>query len=435
MVDYDALPAVAETAAAARPGQPQIWDEAPNNTSLVWEAGDEAGTKAAFAKAHHVTKLAFVNNRVVVNSMEPRGTLGSYDAASQTFTLYTGSQGSHRMLPPLCDSVFKVPREKMHIITPDVGGGFGMKIFVYPETVLVLFAARRLGRPVRWNAERSEGFLSDTQGRDHVTLAELALDEEARILGLRVTTTANMGAYLSSFAPFIPTGCYAPMLSGLYTVPVGYAEVTTVFTNTVPVDAYRGAGRPEAADLVERLIDAAALDIGLAPEELRLRNFIAPQSLPYTTAFGETYDSGDFPGMLKRGLAAIDHPGFEARRKESAAKGKLRGLGFACYGEVCGSNGEETARLEVKDDGGVELWIGTQSNGQGHFTAYTQLLADKLGLEPEQVAIHQGDSWDLPQGGGTGGSRSLLMGGQALDGAAERVIERARKIEIGRAHV
>ncbi|MEQ9609091.1 MAG: molybdopterin cofactor-binding domain-containing protein, partial [Kiloniellaceae bacterium] len=249
-----------------------------------------------------------------------------------------------------------------------------------------------------------------------------------RILGLRVTTTANMGAYLSSYAPFIPTGCYAPMLSGLYTIPVGYAEVTTVFTNTVPVDAYRGAGRPEAAYLVERLIDAAARDVGIAPDELRRRNFIPPQAMPYTTAFGETYDSGDFPGMLARGLAAADHAGFEARRKEAAAAGKLRGLGFACYGEVCGSNGEETARLKVKDDGGIELWIGTQSNGQGHFTAYTQLIADKLGAEPEQITVHQGDSWDLPQGGGTGGSRSLLMGGQAIDGAADKVIERARKI-------
>ena len=428
MVDYDPLPTVTETATAARPGQPQIWDEAPSNTSLVWEAGDEAGTTAAFAKASHVTRLEFVNNRIVVNSMEPRATLGAYDAVSETFTLYTGSQGSHRMLGPLCDDVFGIPKEKMHIITPDVGGGFGMKIFVYPETVLVLFAARRLGRPVRWNAERSEGFLSDTQGRDHVTLAELALDKEARILGLRVTTTANMGAYLSSFAPFIPTGCYAPMLSGLYSIPVGYAEITTVFTNTVPVDAYRGAGRPEAAYLVERLVDAAAREVGIAPEELRQRNFIPPQALPYTTAFGETYDSGDFPAMLRRGLAAADHAGFAARRREAAAAGKLRGLGFACYGEVCGSNGEETARLAVTDDGGVELWIGTQTNGQGHFTAYSQLLADKLGVEPEQITIHQGDSWDLPQGGGTGGSRSLLMGGQALDGAADRVIERARKV-------
>ncbi|MGD1877529.1 MAG: xanthine dehydrogenase family protein molybdopterin-binding subunit [Kiloniellaceae bacterium] len=428
MVDYDTLPVVTDTKTAKDPGQPQVWDEAPNNTSLVWEAGDEAGTQAAFAKAAHVTKLEFVNNRVVVNSMEPRACIGDYDADGETFTLYSGSQGSHRFLGPLCDKVFGIPTEKMHVITPDVGGGFGMKIFVYPETVLVLFAARRLGRPVRWNAERGEGFLSDTQGRDHVSLAELALDGDHRILGLRVTTTANMGAYLSSFAPFIPTGCYAPMLSGLYNIPVGYAEVPTVFTNTVPVDAYRGAGRPEAAYLVERLIDAAAHDAGVAPDDLRRRNFIAPQALPYTTAFGETYDSGDFPGMLARGLEAADQAGFEARRQKAATAGKLRGLGFACYGEVCGSNGEETARLKVKDDGAVELWIGTQSNGQGHFTAYTQLLADKLGVEPDQVTIHQGDSWDLPQGGGTGGSRSLLMGGQALDGAADKVIERARKL-------
>ncbi len=428
MVDYDTLPAVTDTKTANQPGQPQVWPEAANNTSLVWETGDEAGTKAAFDNAHHVTKLEFVNNRVVVNAMEPRATIGDYDAASETFTLYTGNQGSHRMLGPLCDVIFNVPKEKMHVISPDVGGGFGMKIFTYPETVLVLFAARRLGRPVRWISERSEGFLSDTQGRDHVTLAELALDENGKARGIRVTTTANMGAYLSNYAPFIPTGCYGPMLSGLYTIPVGYAEVTTVFTNTVPVDAYRGAGRPEAAYMIERLMDAAARDIGLAPDELRRRNFIPVEALPYRTAFGETYDSGDFAGVMKRGLADIDQAGFEARRTASQAAGKLRGLGFACYGEVCGSNGEETARLKVQEDGGIELWIGTQSNGQGHYTAYSQLLADKLGVEPDQVTIHQGDSWDLPQGGGTGGSRSLLMGGQALDGAADKVIERSRKV-------
>lgn len=427
MVDYDELPAITETRTAAAPGQPQIWDEAPANTSLVWEMGDEAGTRAAFDKADHVTRLEFVNNRVVVNAMEPRATIGDYDAASETFTLHTGNQGSHRMLGPL-SRIFQVPQEKLHVISPDVGGGFGMKIFVYPETVLVLFAARRLGRPVRWISERSEGFLSDTQGRDHVSLAELALDSTGKALGLRVTTTANMGAYLSNFAPFIPTGCYGPMLSGLYTIPVGYTEVTCVFTNTVPVDAYRGAGRPEAAYMIERLMDAAARDMGLAPDELRRRNFIAPEALPFTTAFGETYDSGDFAEIMARGMAAADWAGFAERRREAAARGRLRGLGMASYGEVCGSNGEETARLKLREDGGVTLWIGTQSNGQGHFTAYSQLLADKLGLEPEQVEIHQGDSWDLPQGGGTGGSRSLLMGGMALDGAADKVIDRSRKI-------
>ncbi|NIA70767.1 xanthine dehydrogenase family protein molybdopterin-binding subunit [Pelagibius litoralis] len=427
MIDYDDLPAVIDTGSAKEAGQPQIWAEAPDNTCLVWEMGNEAGTKAAFDKAHHVTSLEFVNNRVVVNAMEPRGTIGDYDAATETFTLYTGNQGSHRMLGPL-SRVFNTPQEKLRVISPDVGGGFGMKIFVYPETVLVLFAARRLGRPVRWISERSEGFLSDTQGRDHVTLAELALDENAKALGLRVTTTANMGAYLSAFAPYIPTGCYGPMLSGLYSIPVGYTEVICVFTNTVPVDAYRGAGRPEAAYMIERLMDAAARDLGLAPEELRRRNFIAADALPFTTAFGETYDSGNFGLIMEKGLEAIDAAGFAGRRAEAAARGKLRGLSFASYGEVCGSNGEETAQLKLREDGGVTLWIGTQSNGQGHYTAYTQLLADKLGLEPEQIEIHQGDSWDLPQGGGTGGSRSLLMGGRALDGAADKVIERSRRV-------
>ena len=428
MIDYADLPAVVSTRDTTSPDAPQVWPEAPNNTAVVWETGDEAGTDAAFEKAHRVVQLEFVNNRLVVNPMEPRAATGDYDAASETFTLYSGNQGSHRLVPQLAKQIFKVPQEKMHVISPDVGGSFGMKIFVYPETVMVLFAARRLGRPVRWNADRSEAFLSDSHGRDHVTLAELAVDEDARALGIRVTTTANMGAYLSNFGPFIPTGCYGPMLSGLYTIPVGYAEVTCVFTNTVPVDAYRGAGRPEAAYMIERLMDAAARDLGLSPDELRRRNFIAPQALPFTTAFGPIYDSGDFGRIMARGMAAADWESFPARRAEAAARGKLRGLGLATYCEVCGSNGEETARLKLREDGGVTLWIGTQSNGQGHVTAYTQLLADKLGLEPAQIEIHQGDSWDLPQGGGTGGSRSLLMGGRALDGAADKVIQRARKL-------
>ena len=428
MIDYADLPAVVSTRHSTAPDAPQVWPEAPNNTAVVWETGDEAGTDAAFEKAHRVIRLEFVNNRLVVNPMEPRAATGDYDAASETFTLYSGNQGSHRLVPQLAKQIFNVPQEKMHVISPDVGGSFGMKIFVYPESVLVLFAARRLDRPVRWNADRSEAFLSDSHGRDHVTLAELAVDADARALGIRVTTTANMGAYLSNFGPFIPTGCYGPMLSGLYTIPVGYAEVTCVFTNTVPVDAYRGAGRPEAAYMIERLMDAAARDLGLSPDELRRRNFIAPEALPFTTAFGPTYDSGDFRRIMARGMAAADWESFPARRAEAAARGKLRGLGLATYCEVCGSNGEETARLKLREDGGVTLWIGTQSNGQGHFTAYTQLLADKLGLEPAQIEIHQGDSWDLPQGGGTGGSRSLLMGGRALDGAADKVIERARKL-------
>ncbi len=427
-IDFEELPVLAETARALDPDAPRIWDQAPNNLAVLWELGDEAATAEAMAKAAHVTRLELVNNRLVVNSMEPRNALGAFDPDTGRFTLTTGTQGSYKLRHQLADPIFKLPAENFHVITPDVGGAFGMKNFLFAEQVLVLYAARDLGRPVRWNGERGESFLSDSHGRDHVTLAELALDQDGRILAIRASIVANMGAYLSNFSTFIPTGCCVKMFSGQYKIPAAYGEVKCVFTNTVPVDAYRGAGRPEAAYIVERLLDAAAFDLGLDPVELRRRNFIAPGDMPYTTATGLTYDDGDFPAMLERTLAETGHGDLEARRAEAKTRGKLRGLGFACYIEECGGSGKEDARAGLDDDGGITVYVGTQTNGQGHETVYTQILSDIFDLPPDAIRIRQGDSDDLPSGGGTGGSRSLLMGGTVITKAAETVVERARKL-------
>ena len=427
-VDYDELPVVADTKAAVAPDAPRIWDEAPGNVCLDWEIGDRAATEAAFARASHVTRIELVNNRVVVSPIEPRVAIGDYDAAEGLMTLYTPTQGGMRMRPQLADRIFKVPADKVRVVTPDVGGGFGMKIFVFGEQVMVLYAARKLGRPVKWTSDRTEAFLSDSQGRDQVAIAELAMDADGRFLGLRSSGIANMGAYLSNFAPLIPTGASGKMFSGLYAIPAVYVEVKCVFTNSVPVDAYRGAGRPEAAYVIERLVDAAARDLGLTQDEIRRRNFIAPAALPYTTATGITYDSGDFGRMMEEAMAMADWAGVAARKAAAREAGKRRGIGMACYVEACSAVGQETARLRVDDDGGVTLAIGTQTNGQGHVTAYSQLLSDRFGLAPEMIRVHQGDTAVLDEGGGTGGSRSLLMGGLAIDGAADKVIERSRAI-------
>ncbi len=426
--DIDELPAVIETAEAVSPEAPQIWVEAPGNLSVDWEIGDREKTEAAIAAAPRVTCLSLVNNRLVAAPLEPRTALGDYDAASECFTLTTGTQGGMRIRPQLAQKLFQVPDEKIRIVTPDVGGSFGMKIFLYAEQVMVLYAARKLGRPVKWSGDRSECFLSDTHGRDQVVEAELAYDDEGRFLALRSSGIANMGAYLSNFAPLIPTGASGKMFSGLYDIPAVYVDVKCVFTNTVPVDAYRGAGRPEAAYIVERLVDAVARDLGLAPDEIRRRNFIKPEQLPYRTATGITYDSGDYRQIMEAAMRAIDWQGFPARRQAAAAQGKRRGIGMACYVEACSGVGAEAVRLRLDPDGGVTLLIGTQTNGQGHATAYSQLLFDKLGVDTDLVRVHQGDTGVWADGGGTGGSRSLLMGGLAIDGAADRVIEQARVV-------
>ncbi|SME97376.1 carbon-monoxide dehydrogenase large subunit [Tistlia consotensis] len=427
VVDFDPLPAVTEADRALAADAPLVHDAAPGNLCLDYEHGDREAAEQAFAKAARIAKLELINNRLVVNSMEPRVAIADYDKADGRSTLYTCSQGIFRLHSQLA-GILGIDMKQLHLVTPDVGGGFGMKIFSYPEQILCLYASRKLQRPVRWTSERTEAFLSDTQGRDHVTSVEMAMDAEGRFLGMRVSTAANLGAYLSNFAPYIPTGASTQMFSGLYKIPAIYANVRCAFTHTVPVDAYRGAGRPEAAYMMERLVDECARVAGLDRREIRKLNFIRPDDLPYETPMGRLYDSGDYPRLLDEATAMADWDGFAARRAEAAKAGKLRGIGLASYVEACGGIGEEEARMTLEADGGINLVIGTMTNGQGHLTAYAQLINDKLGIDPEKVQMLQGDSDIVERGGGTGGSRSLLMGGVAVNRASDKIIERAKQV-------
>jgi carbon-monoxide dehydrogenase large subunit len=430
-VDYEALSAVADTAAALEKGKPLVWDEAPGNLHLDWEIGDEAATKSAFAKAKHIIKARLGNNRLVANSMEARSAIGEWDAGHQRYVLHSSTQGSHTVRQILT-GVLGVPETAIRVVTPDVGGGFGMKLFLYREHVLVLYAAKKLGRPVKWVSERSEAFLADTQGRDNVTDAELALDENGRFLAIRCETVAAMGAYLSNFSSFIPTLAGTQMLTGLYDIPAAYVRVKCVFTNTVPVDAYRGAGRPEAAFVVERMVELAARRTGIPSPELRRRNYIKREAMPFDTSLGLTYDSGDFIRNLEDGLKRADYQGFAQRKQAARAKGKLLGFGISTYVEQCGTGGDEMAELRFDPSGGVSLLIGTQSSGQGHHTAYAQLVADGLGIAPESIRFHQGDTDAVSFGRGTGGSRSLPVGGHAVQVAVEKVISKAKRIAAHR---
>ncbi len=427
-VDYETLPAAVETERALDPGQPGVWDEAPGNLAFDWAIGDAAAVDRALATARHRVALEIVNNRIVVNSMEPRGGIGEYDLSEDSYTLWSATQGSHFLRSLLAESVFKIPENRIRVITRDVGGGFGMKFFLYPEHILVLWAAKKLGRPVKWTPERSDAFMTDTQGRDNITRLELALDDELRFLGLSVTNIANMGAYLSNFAPEIPTGSGGVMFSGVYAIPAISVAVKGVFTHTVPVDAYRGAGRPEAAYAVERLIDYAARRLGVAPQELRRRNFIRPAAMPYSTPLGLVYDSGDFARNMDDALAAADVAGFAARRAEAGARGRYRGIGYAVYIEQSGMPPDEFAELRFDPSGTLTMLMGTQSSGQGHQTAYAQLAADRLGLPLDQIRVVQGDTAAIAFGRGTGGSRSLPVGGASADAAAQKLIAKGRRI-------
>jgi len=426
-VDYAPLPSVTDTGGATDPAAAQIWPEAERNTCFIWEAGDPYATDAALAKADRIVTLELVNNRIIVNPMEGRAAIGDWDG--KRFTLYTPSQGPHFIRTVLAKHIFNMSSRDFRIVTPDVGGGFGMKIFFYPEHVLALFAAREVGRPVKWVAERgSDGFLSDTQGRDHVTKTELALDKDGKFLGLRVRTTANLGAYLSNYAPFVAAEGGAMMLAGVYTTPAVHLEVTGVFTNTVPVDAYRGAGRPEAIYAVERMVDFAAREIGIDATELRRRNFVPPEAMPFTTAMGAVYDSGRFARHLDMALAQADRDGFAARKAVSAKAGKLRGFGYAYYIEACGYGVGDAATVRVERDGSATVLIGNQSNGQGHETAYAQIVSDKLDIDIGRVRVVQGDTDVIARGSGTGGSRALAEGGVATLRATESVIEKGKAI-------
>lgn len=426
-VDYDPQAAVADPLAATARGVPQIHEEAPRNISFRWEKGDRDATDRQFAEAAHVVKARLVNNRIVVAPIETRAAIG--DWVGNRFTLYTPSQGPHSLRRQLANDIFGMPTDAFHVVTPDVGGAFGMKIFLYAEQVLVLHAARALGRPVKWVADRAaDAFLSDNHGRDQVNDVELALDDEGHFLALRVQNHANMGAYLSNFAPYIPTDCSVLMNNGVYRFKAIHVSVTGVFTNTVPVDAYRGAGRPEAIYLVERMVDAAARQLEIDPVELRHRNFIGPREMPFTTAIGATYDSGDFGHNMEVALKLADRKGFAARRAEAASRGRLRGMGIAHYIENCGSGPEETGRITVDGDGKVTFTIGTQDNGQGHQTAYGQILAHRLGIALADIRVIQGDTDIVKTGAGTGGSRSLPLGGVSCDRAATNLIENGMRL-------
>jgi aerobic carbon-monoxide dehydrogenase large subunit len=428
VVDYQPLPATVDTAHALDASQPQVWDEAPGNLCFDWEVGDRAAVQAAMAGAHHRIDLELVNNRIVVNSMEPRGAIGEYDPGEASYTLWSSTQGSHFLRNLLADSVFKIPESHLRVVTRDVGGGFGMKLFLYPEHILVLWAAKKVGRPVKWVPDRADAFMTDTQGRDNVTHLALGLDDELRFLALDVELLANMGAYLSNFAPEIPTASGAVMHSGVYAIPLIHVGVKGVFTHTTPVDAYRGAGRPEAAYAIERLIDFAARRLGIPPQELRRRNFIRPEAMPYQTALGLNYDSGEFARNMDQALAAADLASFPARQAEARARGRYRGLGHAVYIEQSGFPPDEFAELRFDPSGTLTILMGTQSSGQGHQTAYTQLAAERLGVAPEKIRVLQGDTAAISFGRGTGGSRSIPVGGASLAEAADKLIAKGRRI-------
>ncbi|MFM1815893.1 MAG: hypothetical protein RLZ98_2588 [Pseudomonadota bacterium] len=439
-VDLDELPAVVDMRKAVS-GAAAVHDEAPDNICFDWELGDKSAVEAAFAKAAHVTKLDLVNNRLVANAMEPRAAIGDYDLACDHYTLYTTSQNPHVIRLLMGAFVLGLPEHKLRVYAPDVGGGFGSKIYHYAEEALVTWASAQIGRPVKWVADRSEAFVSDAQGRDHVTHAEMAFDKDGNVLALQVDTLANMGSYLSTFAPCIPTWLHGTLLAGQYRTPAIYCNVKGVFTTTVPVDAYRGAGRPEATYLLERIMSKAAQELGRDQAELRALNYIRPDQFPYQTPVAVVYDTGNYQASLDAAKALAAYDSFGLRRAEAKARGKLRGIGVASYIEACGiapsslvgalgarAGLYEAATVRVNPTGSVTVLTGSHSHGQGHETTFAQVVADKLGVPYEQVEIVHGDTDKVPFGMGTYGSRSLAVGGTALVNALDKVIEKGRKI-------
>lgn len=437
-VDYEDLTPVVDTAAAKDAGS-AVHDEAPDNVCYTWGIGDKAAVDAAMDGAAHITRLEFRNNRLIPNAIEPRAANASYNPADDSYTLYVANQNPHVERLLMCAFVLGIPEHKVRVVAPDVGGGFGSKIFLYAEETALTWASKQLGRPIKWTAERSESFLSDAHGRDHATVAELGLDAQGRFVAMRVNTTANLGAYLSTFASSVPTILYATLLAGQYTTPKIYAEVTGVFTNTAPVDAYRGAGRPEATYVVERLVETAAHQLKIDPAELRRRNFI--RSFPYATPVGLTYDTGDYEATLNQVMELADVAGFAARRAASEAKGLKRGLGYSTYIEACGlapSNIAgalgaraglfEAGEVRVHPTGKVTIFTGSHSHGQGHETTFAQVVADKLGIPLDDVDIQHGDTGKVLFGMGTYGSRSLAVGGTAIVKAVDKVIAKGKKI-------
>jgi aerobic carbon-monoxide dehydrogenase large subunit len=426
-IDFQERPAVADIRSATADDAPQIWPDFPGNIAFDWQIGDAAAVSAAFAKADRIITLDLVNSRLVTNYMEPRGAIGEYEHASGRYTLTAGTQGANPIHHILTRDVLKIDREKLRVITPDVGGGFGTKLMLAGEYAMVLVAAKKIGRPITWIADRTEHFLADYQGRSHLSHAELALDGRGRFLALRVDTLAEMGSYFSQMGPFIPTNG-AFLLPGIYRIPAIHARMRGVFTNTVPLDAYRGAGRPEAAFLIERLVDKAARETGIAPDRLRRRNVIPPSKMPFRTATGRIYDTGEFDGHMRQAMEVADWAGFRARARAARRTGKLRGIGMATYIEACSGGGPERATAQLAADGTVTVAIGSQSTGQGHATAYAQIVSEHLGIDPEKVTVIQGDTDLVMSGSGTGGSRSIPVGGAALSETTRQLAERIRAI-------
>jgi aerobic carbon-monoxide dehydrogenase large subunit len=438
-IDYAVLPAVADPAAAQKQGAPQIHEVAPHNTIYQWHLGDPKAVDAAFKSAHHVTKLDLINNRLVPNAGEPRAAIAEYDAGTGHLTLWNTSQNPHVARLVIAAFVGMAPEHKLRVIAPDVGGGFGSKIFIYPEEVVALWASKRVGRPVKWVSDRSEAFLTDAHGRDHVTHAEIAFDAAGKILGLRVKTIANLGAYMQVFSSAVPTYLYATLLSGQYAIPQIYCEVDAVYTNTNSVDAYRGAGRPEATFVVERLMEVGARELGQDPAELRRKNFV--KTFPHQTPVIMAYDAGDYDASLKKAMELSDYKGFGKRKRESARHGKLRGIGFSTYIEACGIapsqavgslgggvGGWESAEVRVNPTGSVEILTGSHSHGQGHETTFAQLVSGRLGIPIDNISVVHGDTDKVQFGMGTYGSRSGAVGMSAIVKALDKVEAKAKKV-------
>src|SRR6186713_163365 len=426
-VKWSPLPAVTGLVNAIKKDAPQVWPDKSGNVLFDVSIGDKAATEAAFAKAHAVAEIAIVNPRVVASFMETRAAVCEYDAKNDHLTLTIGSQGSHRLRDILCQNVLKIPTDKMRVICPDVGGGFGTKLFPYREYALLAVAAKQLKKTVKWAADRTEHFMGDAQGRDNVTTAKMALAEDGKFLAMDVDLMGDMGAYLSTFGPYIPHGG-AGMLPGLYDIRTFHCRVRTVFTNTVPVDAYRGAGRPEAAYVIERLVDAAARKLDMAPDAIRRKNFIPPRAMPYKTATGKVYDSGDFTAHMKRAMEVGNWKEFPKRAKAAKKAGLVRGIGIASYVEICGTRGDETANVALDPNGDISILIGTQSSGQGHQTAYAQLVAEQFGMPPERVHVLQGDTEKIANGLGTGGSASIPTGGVCVQRATHDLGNKLKEI-------
>lgn len=426
-IEWEAEEAIADLAGALSDDAPRVWAEFDSNVAYLFEQGDADATQAAFDGAHYVTEISYINNRLISNFMEPRAALAEWDESGQNCTLITGTQGVHHIRNTLAKDVFAIESDRLRVITGDVGGGFGTRYHNYREYPLVMEASRRLGRPVKWRSDRSEHFVADLQGRSNLVTARMAMDANGDFLALHIDVKAEMGAYLSGFGPSVPT-LGALMATGVYDIRAHLMTITGVYTNTTSIDAYRGAGRPEAALLIERLVDACARDIGMDPLHLRRINFIQPEQFPYRTASGRLYDVGEFEGQMDLALKKADYEGFDLRAQEAKGRGRILGLGVSVYIEACAFAGSEPAHLQLNEDGTITLFIGTQANGQGHVTAYSQFVADKIGIDFDRINVRQGDTNELEKGGGTGGSRSIPLGGVSVSAASETLARQIKQI-------